>query len=431
MKSSRNYPAMQLKVGTLVAVAVSVALLAMIFPTKGVNPFSPKMTLVTYFPAVDGLRASSPVWFSGVEVGSVTYVDFVPGSNPPKLKVIMRIEKKIQPYIRSDAKAVIKGMGLLGDMYVDLTAGSAAEMVADGAELEGVPPKELKEDMDAMMASAKSLLKNLDQITSDLAEGRGSLGQLLQDPTLYPALRDTVQDLRRFAASMNDSDGTTHKLMTDPALYDELVAAVRDIRQVVADLKQAEEKVLSPETRKNLDESVKVVTRVVKRVGEYQEKIDKIKFDLNFGLSKFAEDNASGHAHLSIWPNENRYYTVGIQKVSNLYGLEKDKTTWDAQLAWRIFNTPLFIRGGLTRTEYFDAGLDLRLFQDNFKVLLDAYRVEYNPVQLDVHTGVMFLDLIELTAGVEDVLRRPFYKAGITMHYRDDDLLNVLFKTQF
>jgi phospholipid/cholesterol/gamma-HCH transport system substrate-binding protein len=431
MKSSRNYPAMQIKVGTLVAVALLVALLAMIFPTKGVNPFSAKMKLVSYFPAVAGLRESSPVWFAGVEIGSVTYVDFERGSNPPRLKVIMEIERKIQPYIRTDAKASIKGMGLLGDMYVDLSPGTAPESVASGAEIEGIPIKEMKDDLDAMMASAKGLLKNLEEVSADLAEGRGALGQLLKDPTLYPQLRDTVTDLRRFAASMNEPNGTTHKLMTDPALYNELLAAVQDIRSVVADLKQTEQKVLSPETRQALDDTVKVASRVVKRVGEYQEKIDKIRFDLDFGLSKYEANVSAGNAHLYIWPNEQRYYMVGIQKASQLYGNETEETTYEAQLAWRILDSPVFIRGGVTRSDYFDAGLDLRLFHDNFKVLVDAYRVDYNPVQLDVRTGVVFLDLIELTAGVEDMAHRPFYKAGLTIHYRDDDLLNVIFKTKF
>lgn len=79
----------------------------------------------------------------------------------------------------------------------------------------------------------------------------------------------------------------------------------------------------------------------------------------------------------------------------------------------------------------FVAGLDLRLYEDNFKVMLDAYRVEFNPIQLDAQGGVVFLDLIELNAGVEDVLYQPFFKGGLTIHYRDNDLINVLLKSAF
>ena len=68
---------------------------------------------------------------------------------------------------------------------------------------------------------------------------------------------------------------------------------------------------------------------------------------------------------------------------------------------------------------------------DQVKLLLDAYRIELNPAQVDIHAGLMVLDVMELTAGVEDVLRVPYYKAGVTIHYRDDDLLNVIFKTKF
>lgn len=430
MKSSRNYPAMQVKVGTLIAAAVGIALLAMIFPTKGVNPFSRKFTLITYYPAVAGLRASSPVWFSGVEVGSVSSVNFVPGSNPPQLKVVMTVERKIQPYIRTDSRAVIKGMGLLGDMYVDLSPGAGAG-VADGAVIVGVPPKDIKDDLDGMMASSRGLLRNLQTISEDLAEGRGALGQLLQDPRLYPALRDTVEELRAFARKLNDSEGSAAKLMNNPELYDELVATVRDIRAIVADLKQAEQNLISPETKETLEKTILTSSRVIKRVGEYQEKIDKIRFDLDFGVQKYNSNLAAGGAHLRIWPNEQRYYLAGLQKSSRLYGREEDETTFEAQLAWRILDSPFFLRGGLTRSEYFDAGLDLRLFRDNFTVLLDAYRIDQDPAQVDLRAGWTFLDLIELTAGVEDLLNQPFYKAGITIHYRDDDLINLLLKSVF
>ncbi len=433
MKSSRNYPAMQLKVGALLAIAFSVTLLALIFPTKGVNPFSSKIKLVAYFPQVAGLRASSPVWFSGVEVGSVKSVEFVPESDPPRLKVVLEVEKRVQGYLKTDSKAKIEGMGLLGDMYIDLTPGSqAAARVEDGAVVVGVPPANTKDEFAAMMVSAKELLSNLNRISQEMAEGRGSLGMLVKDPTLYRELQATVKELRTMVQDVNDGEGTAGKLMKDPALYNELVSAVQDIRAVVADLKKAEEKILSKETKETLDQTVKTASKVIKRVGEIQEKVDQVRFDFSFGLSKYLnQDVASGRADLLIWPNRQRYYQVGIEKVSALYGNEKEKTTYTAQLAWQMFNSPLYIRGGINKSEYFIAGLDMRLWNDQVKLMLDTYRIELNPTQLDVRTGVAFLDIMELTAGVEDVLRQPYYKAGVTLHYQDDDLLNVIFKTQF
>jgi phospholipid/cholesterol/gamma-HCH transport system substrate-binding protein len=432
VRSSRNVPAMQMKVGTLVTVGLAVALLGMIFPTKGINPFAPTIQLETQLSTVGGLRTSSPIWFSGVEVGSVLSVKFIPGSNPPRLRVLMRIEKKMMQYIKIDSQATVRGMGLLGDTLVDISQGSVgAASVKPGDVIPGVDPKALTDDMQDMMASAKSLLTSLDQIAKDIVEGRGSLGQLAQDPGLYNELRDAVRELKGFARTLNDKDGTVRKIMEDPELYEELIAAVKDIRTIVGDLKNAEEKILSPETKEKIDQTVETASRVVKRVGEYQEKMDKIRFDLNFGLAKHTGSVASGHAHLSIWPNDDRYYVVGIQKITELYGNETDQTTIDAQLAWRIMDTPLFIRGGMIRDDSFVAGLDVRLMEDDLQVLLDAYRVELNPVQMDARVGVVLMDLIELTAGVEDVWGEPFYKAGLTIHYRDNDLLTVLMKSMF
>jgi phospholipid/cholesterol/gamma-HCH transport system substrate-binding protein len=432
MISSRNYPAMQLKAGAVLAVAAIVTLLALIFPTKGVNPFSPKMTLTAYFPAVAGLRESSPVWFSGVEVGSVKYVDFVPGQNPPQLKVIFSIERKIRPYLHRDAVASIEGMGLLGDMYIDLQPGSPnLAIVENGETIAGKPPDDTKADLAQVLASAKGVLKNLEAVSSDLANGRGTLGQLVKNPGVYEDLQGSLRQFKQFFAQLNDTEGSFGKLLKDPALYDELVAAVKDMRGVIEDLHTAENKILSPENQASLEKTVRSAAAIVKKYGDLQEKLEQIRFDFNFGLDRYSEDISDGHADLMIWPNGNRYYQAGIQKVSRLYGNETDLTTFNLQLAWRIFDTPFFIRGGMIRDDYFVAGLDLRSRDNNLKALVDVYRVEFNPLQVDLKAGWILLDVIELSAGAEDILHHPFYKAGITIHYRDDDLINVGLKTAF
>lgn len=432
MKSSRNLPAMQAKVGALLAVAVGVTLLALIFPTKGVNPLSPKAALFSHFADVAGLRGSSPVWFNGVEVGSVSSVDFVPGTHPPRLRVVLQIERRVLAFLRADSRARIKSMGMLGDMYLELTPGTdGAGPLADGAEIVGVPPENTGEALSRAVASAGSLLEHLDSVAEDLDAGRGSLGRLLQEPGLYEDLREAVQGLKTVTAELTSGGGTANKLLSDPALYDELVATVRDLRAVVEGLKTAEEKLISSETKTRIETTVNTASRLVEKVGEYEEKLSRIRFDFNFGLDRFTRPVSVGRADLLIWPSAQRYYLAGIQKISTLYGHETEETTFQAELAWRLFNSPFFIRGGIIRSEYFVAGADLRLWEDRFKVLVDAYRVDFDPFQLDVRAGVTVLDAIELTAGVEDVLRSPFYKAGLTIHYQDDDLLGVAFKTVF
>jgi len=424
---------MQLKVGTLIAVAIGVTLLALIFPTKGVNFFSPKVKLIAYFSQVGGLRPSSPVLFSGVEVGSVDSVEFVPNSDPPRLKVVLTVERKIQEYLRIDSRAVIESMGLLGDMYVEVTAGSrSAAGVENNSVITGVPPEDTKAQLAAIMKQAQGLMANLNSVSEDIASGRGSLGLLVKDPALYRELQSTVAQMRQMLAAVNNGEGTAGKLLHNPELYDEMVASVKEIHQVVNDIKEAERSLLTAETKKTLTETVQTASRVVKKYGELVDKADAIRFDFNFGLDKYLNASlAAGHADLLIWPNRQRYYQVGIQKISQLYGNEVDQTTFSGQLAWRIFQTPFFIRGGMIKSNYFVAGLDMRLWDDKFNTFVDAYRVEMNPVQMDVRTGVMLVDFLELTAGVEDVLRQPFYKAGLTIHYQDDDLLSVAFKAKY
>jgi phospholipid/cholesterol/gamma-HCH transport system substrate-binding protein len=424
---------MQMKIGIVLAVALVLLFMALlVFPTQGVNPFSSKINLVAYFTDVSGLRASAPVWLSGVEVGRVTSVKFAPNTVPLKIKVNLRVQRWVLRYLRRDSQAMVKGMGLLGDMFIELTPGTDAGIpIENGAVLAGVSPEKTQDELARAVDSANALMQSLKSITNAIANGKGTLGKLIQDEQLYDDMHAAVQGLRETLDTLNSSQGTAGLLLRNPSLYQELLATVKDVRGMVEDLKQAEAKIVSPETRASLDKTVKTVSNVVDRVGAIVEGVERIRFDFNFGLDKFESDLVAGRADVLIWPTEDRYYQAGVLQVSRLYGNEKDKTTFQGELAWRILHSPFFIRGGVIKNEYFVAGLDLRSRDNNFRLLLDAYHLQFNPLQVDLRAGYKILDAIEFSAGAEDVLKRPFFKAGLTIFYRDPELVNVYIRTRF
>ena len=78
-------------------------------------------------------------------------------------------------------------------------------------------------------------MQELGKLTSDLAEGRGTLGKLLTtDDGLYDQMRETVDQLsvaarnaQEITSSLQAGQGTLGKALTDETLYSESVDTVR------------------------------------------------------------------------------------------------------------------------------------------------------------------------------------------------------------
>jgi len=75
--------------------------------------------------------------------------------------------------------------------------------------------------------------------------GKGTLGKLATDETLYNKLRDTSSNLAEASSKLNQNDNTVGKLFSDPQLYDNLTAATADLRQFLAEFRKNPKKYLT------------------------------------------------------------------------------------------------------------------------------------------------------------------------------------------
>jgi len=92
------------------------------------------------FASVTGLRAGSPVYMLGIEVGKVGKLTMDQESQ--KAAVEIRIQQGIKIY--DDAIASIKTEGLIGDMYLSLDPGGAGKLLAPGGIItETQPPLDI------------------------------------------------------------------------------------------------------------------------------------------------------------------------------------------------------------------------------------------------------------------------------------------------
>ena len=157
--------------------------------------FSSTFRLNTEFPNVVGLNEGAGVRVGGIQVGTVRQIR-LPHKSDENVKVAMELGKVTLDVLRKDSVAAIQSEGLLGDKYIELSFGSQdSETLVDGDTIESQPPV----DFSALISKANDILDttqdaigkfsvtagNLSSITTDIDKGKGSLGSLLKDKTIY------------------------------------------------------------------------------------------------------------------------------------------------------------------------------------------------------------------------------------------------------
>jgi len=185
------------KLGLFAVAALVVAVAAIYYVGKQKNKFGSVLHISSQFSSVSGLKVGSNVRLGGIDVGTVNGIELVTDTT---VQVEMIIQRRVQKFIRKDAKASISSDGLMGDKVIVIAAGTpTTSTVIDGDSLGSFKPIET----DAIMASLKTSADNAAIITGNLAEissrissGKGALGKLLHDTTLSSNISTTMKNLK-------------------------------------------------------------------------------------------------------------------------------------------------------------------------------------------------------------------------------------------
>jgi phospholipid/cholesterol/gamma-HCH transport system substrate-binding protein len=143
----------------------------------------------------------------------------------------MNIEQQAQPHIRRDAWARISTDGLVGNKIVVIYGGSDSSQPVTGNEhLQTEHHAGTDELMATLQANNNNLLEitgNLKLISRKLSTGQGTLGQLINDPTLGNGLKASISHLQAASSKSErliaDLDNFTANLRRPGVLANELV----------------------------------------------------------------------------------------------------------------------------------------------------------------------------------------------------------------
>ncbi len=241
MPSQQEVQWSQLKVGVLVIVAL-IALTALIFLMSGSTGgiFAGKIVLRSYFENSAGLKVGAPVNLEGVTIGNVKSIRIVQSRRLTPVEVTMKVSTKYTQDVREDSKASLDTVGVLGDTVVDISSKHAiGPSVKDNDELgtnESPNLSDVIKSSQGTIEQVDTILAKLDNLVDSLNTGKGSVGQLINNPALFNQATAAVQQLSQITADISKGRGTVGKLLTDDKLYNNLNETTIHLNHVATEI---------------------------------------------------------------------------------------------------------------------------------------------------------------------------------------------------
>lgn len=244
MPSQKQLKWSQLRVGLTVIIS-SLVLGVLLFLMSGTSGLlSHRITLVSFFDNAEGLRVGAPVRLSGVDIGNVSAIRIVPDKDKQltPVEVIMKVSTKYSFNLRRDSVTSLDTAGVLGETYMDI---DSVQAIGPPAQNGDTLPTQVHPDFNEVVRSSQSTLQNMDallkradRILAFAESGKGSLGKLIYDPTLYNRFSATVADFQGIVDQIAQGKGSLGQLVNSNDAYNKFVATLDKMNGVIDDMQQ-------------------------------------------------------------------------------------------------------------------------------------------------------------------------------------------------
>lgn len=199
-------PKFKARLGMFIAGGIAVFVIAIFIIGKQQNLFNPVFKLTTNFLNVSGLQVGNNVRFSGITVGTVDNITII---NDSTVQVDLMIKKSVQQFIKADCKAGIGSEGIIGDKVVIITQGSAdAALAKDGQHILSKEPVETDDiivSLQATSVNAQVVTLQLAEIMTNINNGKGTLGRLIQDSTVAENINQIIGNFKKSSEGLDET----------------------------------------------------------------------------------------------------------------------------------------------------------------------------------------------------------------------------------
>jgi phospholipid/cholesterol/gamma-HCH transport system substrate-binding protein len=233
----------ELKVGIFVVIILFLFAVGIFAIGSHQKYFQRQYTLWVSFSNISGLIVGAPVRLAGLTVGRVNDIRFPADPKTKTITVELKVNKGVQKRICEDSIASIQTMGLLGDKYVEISLGSPQSgVLADNARIKSVEPIDLMEyasKLEETIDAVNTILIDVKAISGQIRGGKGLLHAILYDPAggelvnnlsvasasagdLMKDLSSAVKSVDNIVKKVERGEGSLGGIINDPTVYEDL-----------------------------------------------------------------------------------------------------------------------------------------------------------------------------------------------------------------
>ncbi len=217
----------EVKVGVMFLAAIAMVT-AFAFYLGVLNPFSNSYELNIAYNYAGGIEVGSPVRVMGIKVGKVKEIRFEPDGKMPngeeaKLLVRISISKQAWSTIRTDSQFFINLAGVIGEKFVEVSPGSAANSkFTNGQLVRGEDPPRIDQLISQSYGLAGKIFEFVDKNQGSVVETIGmmnnlvtNLNKLLKQVDQTTQNKDAIKVLKNLTTISEDMAFLTQKLRAD------------------------------------------------------------------------------------------------------------------------------------------------------------------------------------------------------------------------
>lgn len=236
----------KIRLGVFVIIGLLVFILAVYFIGDKQKMFGKTNHLEAVFNNVNGLQLGNSVRYSGISVGTVRGIEMI---NDTTIRIDMIIDKAIFSYIKKDAVATVSSDGLVGNMIINILPGKGNQpSVEPGDEIRSfnrVRTEDMLNTLNITNENAAKLTSNLLKITTEIIEGKGTLGSLINDTVISRDLGETIRYLKLTTKGTSETMTKIDKIVASLDNKDNVIGVINDpavankIKKMVTNLDQS------------------------------------------------------------------------------------------------------------------------------------------------------------------------------------------------
>jgi phospholipid/cholesterol/gamma-HCH transport system substrate-binding protein len=183
------------RLGLFIVAALAVLVAGVFLIGSRESMFQSTYRVKADFQNVAGLSDGADVRVGGLHEGTVRQIQ-LPNRPDGKVTISMDLQKATREVLKKDSVASIKSDGLVGDKFVEISFGTDnAAQLKNGDSIASEAPidmSNLVKKADQLLDTAKSgvadlngTASNLKSISAKINDGKGTVGELINDKTIY------------------------------------------------------------------------------------------------------------------------------------------------------------------------------------------------------------------------------------------------------